>query len=53
VALGADEVDRWQSRIDAALAALDASRAASVLPDEPPNAAELDAWLVGVRRARL
>jgi hypothetical protein len=37
----------------AALKALDNAFAETVLPEEPPNAAALEAWLVEARRGRL
>jgi predicted nucleotidyltransferase len=42
----------WRDRLVAAIAAVDAAVATSVLPAEPPDEAiaELEAWLVGVRR---
>jgi len=42
--------ERWFSRLGAVLEALDAAREKSVLPEEPNNAAELEAWLLEVRR---
>jgi predicted nucleotidyltransferase len=45
-------LDAWRARLAKVLADLDAARATSVLPEEPPNAAALEAWLVEVRRTR-
>ena len=47
--LDGDVLRVWLARLDALFAALDAARDASPLPDEAPNAAELDAWLVDAR----
>lgn len=44
---------RWLAEVDRAFARLDEAHAASPLPDEPPNEAELEAWLIDARRARL
>jgi predicted nucleotidyltransferase len=41
--------DKWRSRVENAFAQLDAARDASVLPEEAPNRAELEAWLLDVR----
>ncbi len=46
-------LDAWRPRLQAALEGLDVAFAQTVLPEEPPNAAALEAWLVDVRRARL
>lgn len=51
--LDAPTRERWLSRVGAVLEALDDARATSSLPEEPPNAPELQAWLVEVRRQRL
>ena len=46
-----DEVSaRWRSDVTRAFNALDAALARSVLPEEPPNAAELERWLIALRR---
>ncbi len=50
-ALPESERARWLSEVDRAFERLDEAYAASVLPAEPGNAAEMDAWLVEVRRA--
>jgi hypothetical protein len=47
--LEGDVLAAWRARVEAAFEALDAARASSPLPDEPPNAAELDAFLVEAR----
>lgn len=51
--LAREEIDAWRGRVQALFDALDAAATRSVLPEEPPNAAELEAWLVGLRAARL
>ncbi len=43
----------WLTRLDRLFAALDEARATSVLPDEPPDAAALEEWLVDLRRRLL
>lgn len=43
--------DHWFGRIDRVLEGLDAARERSPLPEESPNAAELEAWLLAQRRA--
>jgi predicted nucleotidyltransferase len=45
--------DQWKGTVGRAFELLDASLARSPLPEEPPNAREVDAWLVTVRRALL
>jgi len=40
---------RWEERVPRAFELLDAALAASPLPAQPPNAAELEAWLVRIR----
>ncbi len=49
------ETDRraWSARLDAVFELLDDARAASPLPEEPANAAEVDAWLIEFRRRDL
>jgi hypothetical protein len=51
--LAADELARWTGEVDRVLALLDGSVGTSGLPPEPPAEAiaELDAWLVDLRRA--
>ena len=51
--LSREEIDAWRGRVHALLDALDAAHARSVLPEEPPNAGELEAWLVALRASRL
>jgi hypothetical protein len=46
-------LDAWRPRLASALGALDQAFAKSVLPEEPPNAAALEAWLVETRLRRL
>lgn len=53
VPLDAGVRPRWIEMAERALATLDAARAASRLPDEAPNRAEVDAWLVAQRRAHM
>lgn len=43
---------RWLAELDRVFEILDDARARSVLPDEAPNVAELDAWLIALRRRR-
>lgn len=52
VAVDPGLVDAWRSRIDDLFARLDRARAASPLPEEPPNVAEVREWLLNVRRAK-
>jgi uncharacterized protein len=44
--------DRWLGKVRRALAALDEALATSPLPEEAPNAAEVEAWLLELRRKR-
>ena len=53
VALDVAQLDEWRPRVDALFVALDEARDKSALPEEPTNEAEVRAWLIGVRRARL
>jgi hypothetical protein len=53
VALPDGELGRWRSRIDGLFRRLDEARERSVLPADPPNEAEIRAWLLDLRRARL
>jgi uncharacterized protein len=46
-------LEAWRPRVDALFRRLDAARAASPLPEDPPNEDELRAWLLTVRRSRL
>jgi predicted nucleotidyltransferase len=50
--LSADQVAAWRSRLTAAIEAVDAAAATSVLPAEPPDdaVAAIDAWLRAVRK---
>jgi predicted nucleotidyltransferase len=41
--------DKWRTRVERAFAQLDAARESSPLPEEAPNRAELEAWLLEVR----
>lgn len=51
-ALPSEVATRWLGEVERVFEVLDAARAASVLPDESPNVAEIDAWLVELRRRR-
>lgn len=53
VVLEADELARWTGAMDQVMARLEAGVAPSILPPEAPDAAvaELDAWLIELRRA--
>jgi uncharacterized protein len=53
VELTTDEQARWRDRLTAVIAQLDDARARSALPELAPNRADLDAWLVDIRRTRL
>ncbi len=53
VSLSGDLLEIWRPRVEAVLASLDLARQSSALPEEPPNEAELDAWLRSVRRRAL
>jgi hypothetical protein len=53
VELSAALRDAWIAKVHRALAALDEAYVASRLSEEPSNAAELEAWLLDLRRARL
>lgn len=46
-------LDAWRPRVDGLFRRLDTARAASPLPEAPPNEDELRAWLLDVRRSRL
>jgi hypothetical protein len=52
VSLPRGELDRWRARVGALFTRLDQARDRSILPPEPPNAEEVRAWLLDVRRAR-
>jgi uncharacterized protein len=45
-------LEEWRPKLEQALARLDTARDRSVLPEEPRGVAELEAWLIGVRRSR-
>ncbi len=51
VTLSAADKERWVVQLHKAFEAIDAARARSVLPEEPPNVAALEAWLVRTRLA--
>jgi predicted nucleotidyltransferase len=53
VALEPAVLEAWPPRIDALFARLDAARATSMLPEEPPNAREVSEWLLAMRRTRI
>jgi predicted nucleotidyltransferase len=46
-------LEAWRPRIDALFARLAEAHKGSVLPEEPPNEAEVCDWLLAVRRKRL
>lgn len=50
--LPADLAAGWRARVDGLFARLDAACQASPLPEAPPNAEALEAWLLEVRRGR-
>jgi predicted nucleotidyltransferase len=50
--LPADVATRWLAESRRVFELLDAARAQSPLPEEAPNVAELEAWLVDLRRRR-
>ncbi len=50
VELVAGERDRWLAEAERALDLLEAASGESVLPEEPPNAHELETWLLELRR---
>jgi len=45
-------IKQWRDRISNVFQLLDSAREESQLPEEPPNVPEMEAWLLGVRRAR-
>jgi len=51
--LSPEVAERWKKRVTGAFDTLDAALTRSVLPEEPPNVAEVDAWLVALRRSEL
>ncbi|AUX25786.1 hypothetical protein SOCEGT47_063380 [Sorangium cellulosum] len=48
-----EAADRWAEQASRAFSTLEAAHDSAVLPAEPPNARELDAWLLALRKARL
>jgi hypothetical protein len=50
--LSLTERDRWLARLSEVIARLEAEARTSPLPEEPPNVAEVEAWLLELRRAR-
>ncbi len=52
VALDRDALEAWRPRVESLFARLDRAREESPLPEEPLNKPEIQAWLIGVRRAR-
>jgi predicted nucleotidyltransferase len=51
--LPVEVAQRWRASVGRAFEVLDAALARSVLPEAPRNVAELEAWLIEVRRASL
>jgi hypothetical protein len=47
--LPAEMAEEWKAAIGRAFDVLDAALVRSVLPDEAPNAAEVESWLIAVR----
>lgn len=45
-----DVAERWKATVGRAFDLLDSALQRSALPEEPPNAPEVEAWLVSVRR---
>lgn len=52
-ALTSDEVSAWDRTLDDLFGRLEQARERSPLPEEPPNVAELEAWLIETRLAFL
>jgi predicted nucleotidyltransferase len=50
--LAPETADRWEVEVARAFEALEAAYARTCLPEEPPNVAELNQWLLALRRAR-
>lgn len=48
--LDAGIADRWKKEVLRAFEVLDAALERSILPDEPPNASDIERWLIEVRR---
>ncbi len=51
IELDAGARDHWPEEAERALALLEHALAESVLPEEPPNWDEVEAWLLDLRRA--
>ncbi len=51
--LAPEVAERWKSAVGRAFDILDSAAARSHLPEEPPNAADAEAWLVALRRQAL
>lgn len=51
--LDPDVAERWKGTVGRAFDLLDSALSGSVLPEEPPNFAEMETWLVSARRAGL
>jgi len=51
--LPADLVERWKGEVAQAFQVLDAALARSSLPPEPPNVADVESWLLQLRRRGL
>jgi predicted nucleotidyltransferase len=51
--LAPEVAERWRKEVGRSFEVLDAALARSVLPEEPPNVPEIEAWLVELRRAGL
>lgn len=50
VPLGEVRLERWRKRLDDAFRTLEAARERSPLPEAPTNTADVEAWLLAVRR---
>ncbi len=48
--LAPEVAERWRREVGRAFDVLDAALSHTVLPEEPPNVAEIEAWLVELRR---
>ncbi len=53
VPIPAERIAAWSAALDRLFALLDEAHTSSPLPSEPRNVAEVDAWLVALRRATL
>ena len=53
VVLADSERERWRADLDRAFAVLDQAYEDSPLPDAPVNAAEVEGWLIDLRRSLL